>query len=70
MKMAEKMSFEQALEKLEGYAQTLSSPDVSLDESIKIYGESVKLIAQCQRMIERAKLKIEQVEAAPKEEEV
>ena len=68
--MAEKISFEQALDKLEGYAQALSSPDVSLDESIKIYGESVKLIAQCQKMIERAKLRIEQVEAAQKEEEV
>ncbi len=30
--MAEKISFEQALDKLEGYAQALSSPDVSLDQ--------------------------------------
>lgn len=41
------MTFEEALEKLNSIKDRLDSPEISLDESIKLYSESVKYTKIC-----------------------
>ena len=51
--MAKKeVSFEQALERLEEIADSLENGDFSLEESIKLYEEGVKLIKLCNAKLE------------------
>lgn len=51
--MAKKdISFEQALERLEGIADSLENGDFSLEESIKLYEEGVNLIKLCNSKLE------------------
>lgn len=54
-----KLTFEQAYEKLEKIAEKLNSNDISLDESIKLYEEGIKLSDYCTEALKKAKQKIE-----------
>lgn len=51
--MAEKLSFEQSMRRLEEIARTLEQGEVGLDESIELYSQAAKR-AVCQKKIERA----------------
>lgn len=53
------ISFEKALEKLEGIVETLENGELSLEDSLKTYEEGVKLANTCQEKLEKAKKTIE-----------
>lgn len=54
----EEMSFEAAVKRLEEVASALEREGVSLDESLKLYEEGVKLIRYCNGLLEGAERKI------------
>ena len=57
--MAEKLNFEAALAKLEESAQALKSGNLSLEESVKVYEESIKYYDFCSDFLKNARQKIE-----------
>jgi exodeoxyribonuclease VII small subunit len=57
----EELSFEEALQRLEAIVQQLERGDVPLDRSITLYAEGDKLRAQCQKRLEAAQARIEQI---------
>lgn len=59
--MAAKMTYEQAIARLEEIVGILGNGSVSLDESLKLYEESTKLTALCNSCLEKAKLKISEL---------
>ena len=56
--MAAKMTYEQAMAKLEEIVTKLDDGSLPLDESIKLFEESTKLASFCNTSLEKAKLKI------------
>ena len=57
--MAKKVTFEQALEKLEEIVSQIEEGEVSLEESIEKYAEGTKLIQQCRQILDAAEKKIQ-----------
>jgi exodeoxyribonuclease VII small subunit len=57
----EELSFEEALQRLETIVQQLERGDVPLDRSITLYAEGDRLRAQCQKRLEAAQARIEQI---------
>ncbi|MBO5201073.1 MAG: exodeoxyribonuclease VII small subunit [Clostridia bacterium] len=53
------LTFEEAYEALERITERLAQGDITLDESIKLYEEGVRLSKYCADMIEAARQKIE-----------
>jgi exodeoxyribonuclease VII small subunit len=56
--MENKVTFEQALNRLEEIVRKLESGAVSLDESIEIYQEGILLSKQCSDMLQEAEGKV------------
>lgn len=56
--MAAKMTYEQAMARLEEIVTKLNDGSLPLDESIKLFEESTKLASFCNTSLEKAKLKI------------
>lgn len=54
-----KMTFAEALEKLEEIVAEVEAGKVSLEESIEKYAEGIKLIKQCQSILDEAEKKIQ-----------
>ncbi|GAB4365300.1 MAG: exodeoxyribonuclease VII small subunit [Calditrichia bacterium] len=59
--MTAKMSFEQAMKRLEEIANLLESGELSLDDSIKIYEEGTKLIEFCESKLNEAAKKVQKL---------
>ncbi len=57
----ERLSFEEALKKLESIVEQLEDEDITLEDSVKLYEEGVKLSKFCTEILEQAELRIEQV---------
>ena len=57
--MAEKMSFEQALERIEEIVSQIEDGSVPLEESIDKYAEGIKLIGYCRGVLGDAEKKIQ-----------
>ena len=55
----EKMTFEQALGKLEKIVEQIESGKIGLEESIARYEEGIKLIKQCRAILDAAEKKIQ-----------
>ena len=55
-------TFEQKLEKSKQLLNQLLDPDITLEESLKLYENGIKEIKSAQKMIEEAKVKIELIE--------
>ncbi|MBN2823972.1 MAG: exodeoxyribonuclease VII small subunit [Campylobacterales bacterium] len=55
-------SFEAKLESSKEILEKLMSPEITLEESLKLYEEGIKNIKEAQNMIEKAKTKIETIE--------
>ncbi|MBQ4505735.1 MAG: exodeoxyribonuclease VII small subunit [Firmicutes bacterium] len=55
----EKMSFEEAVKRLEEGSEALRSGRLSLEESLKTYEDCVRYYGICKDMIENARQKIE-----------
>jgi len=63
MSEMERPSFEQALKELEDIVQRLEQEEVSLEESIELYQKGVKLSKKCSEILEKAELKIKEVQS-------
>lgn len=47
------MKLEESFEKLDEMLSELESPDISLEESFQVYQEGMKLLKQCNEIIDR-----------------
>ncbi len=56
---AKGMTFEKALDKLEGIVGELETGDLSLEASLAKYEEGIRLASACQEKLDKAKAKIE-----------
>jgi len=54
-----KGEFEKSLTRLEEVVKRLESPDLSLDEAMKLFEEGVKLSRDCQKQLEEAEGRVE-----------
>ena len=57
--MDDKISFEEALEKLESAVRKLRSQECTLEESLELYEQSVKYYEFCDAFLKDARQKIE-----------
>ena len=57
--MAKKISFEEALARLEDIARELEAGELSLEESLKKFDEGVKLAAFCNEKLEEAQQRVD-----------
>ena len=64
----ERPSFEEALRKLETIVKKLEDPEVTLEESIELYEEGMKLSKYCSETLEDAVLRIEKINTSPESE--
>ena len=55
-------SFESKLEESKKLLDKLMDPEITLEESVKIYEKGLKTVNEAQKMIEEAKLKVEIIE--------
>ncbi len=55
------MSFEDALQELEGIVDKLERGDVALEQSIAIYERGAALKSHCEAQLKAAELKVEQI---------
>ena len=55
--------FEEQLEQSRKILEKLMDPEITLEESVKLYEEGMETIRRAQKMIEEAKLKVEEIEA-------
>lgn len=53
-----KLTFEESIKRLEEIVRLLESGDVTLDESIGLYSEGVKLAHECNRKLDETEKKI------------
>lgn len=54
-----KIDFERSLGRLEQVVKRLESPELSLDEAMKLFEEGVKLSRECQKQLEEAEARVE-----------
>ncbi len=66
--MAEELSFEQALDRLEGIVQTLEAGGLTLEEAISLFEEGMQLAKICSQRLDAAELKISQLQTAIEQE--
>lgn len=59
--MANKMSFEENMQRLEQIVRTMERGDAKLDESLKLFQEGTELVAQCGKLLDEAELQIKKV---------
>ena len=57
------MTFEKSVSRLDEIIKLLSDGETSLEDSLKLYSEGAKLIGACQKQLDNARLKIEQLSA-------
>ena len=60
-----KMTFENALNRLEELVQQLESGEIPLEESIKSFDEGKKLVKFCLDLLDKADIKVKQLEESP-----
>ena len=53
-----KLTYEESYEKLEEILMKLESKNTSLDESLSLYEEGIKLFTHCNKLLDDAELKI------------
>ncbi len=60
--MDEKITYEQATQRLDEIVSILERNEVSLDESLALFEEGTKLTAFCTKKLNEAKIKITELE--------
>lgn len=58
----ERISFEDALKELETVVEKLNREDVSLEDSVRLYEDGLKLSGICSDILEKATQKITEIE--------
>ncbi|MBR5156282.1 MAG: exodeoxyribonuclease VII small subunit [Clostridia bacterium] len=56
--MAKAKSFEQSINELEGIVSALENGETTLDESLKLFEQGIKLSKSCQSMLNKAQQKV------------
>lgn len=59
--MEQKLSFEQALQRLEQVVRELESGDLKLDDALALFQEGVLLARQCSGQLDQAEARIEKL---------
>jgi exodeoxyribonuclease VII small subunit len=59
--MAKKMSFEEAMRRLDEIVKRLEEGDVPLEESMKLYEEGMRLGGLCRGILKQAEQRIERL---------
>ena len=59
--LEEEMTFEAALDKLEGIVEQLETGDLPLEESLKAFEEGIKLSRLCSQQLNDAELRVEKL---------
>jgi len=57
-------TFEEKLAHSKALLEKLMDPEITLEQSVKLYEEGLSTIKEAQKMIEDAKLKVETIEKA------
>lgn len=57
----ERLNFEKALARLETIVEKLDDESLSLEESLELYEEGIKLSKECSKTLEEAQLRIKKV---------
>ena len=60
----ESLSFEEGYNRLEQVIRRLEAGELSLDESVALYEEGMRLAKHCERQLDNAELKVSQLLAA------
>lgn len=60
----DKMSFEDSLEELEQIVERLERGEILLDDAISAYERGARLRQQCQKRLDEARLKVEQIRSS------
>jgi exodeoxyribonuclease VII small subunit len=55
------MSFEEKLQELENIVEKLEAGQLSLDESLSIFENGIKLVKDCNNMLKNARQKVEKL---------
>lgn len=63
-KERERLSFEEALNELDKIVQQLEKDDVPLNRSVELYERGVELSKKCSDLLEKAELKIKEVQSS------
>ena len=63
------ISFEQAMIRLEEITVLIENGNISLDESVKLYEEGVKLTGICETLLDNAQLKLSKFKGGVKNED-
>lgn len=58
--MSEKKSFETELDEAKELLKELSNPEITLEKSVEVYKEGIKKLDSASKMLEEAKLQIEE----------
>ena len=67
--MAKKIKFEDNLSKLGNIVTELEKDDIPLEKAVELYGEGLKLSAECRKQLDEARLKITEVNGTAPENE-
>ena len=57
----EDLSFEEALQELEGAVQRLVEGDLALEDALALYERGMRLVQYCSDLLDKAELQVEQV---------
>lgn len=58
MMATQKKSFEESIVRLEAIVKALENGEATLDESIELYSEGVKLVGECNKKLDETERKI------------
>lgn len=61
MAMSQTQTFEKNLEQLTSIIEKMEQQDVGLEESLKLYEQGIQLTRKCQKIIDDAEQKIQQL---------
>jgi exodeoxyribonuclease VII small subunit len=61
----EDLTYEQAFEEMEAIVQQLEAGQLSLDESLALFERGQALSARCQKLLETAELRVQQLAPRP-----
>ena len=57
-----KMSFEEAMQRLDAIVDAMESGEIGIEESIAKYEEAMKLAVHCRKVLEDAELRIQKIQ--------
>ena len=63
--MADKMTFEQSMLRLEEIVKTLEKGDASLDDALSLFEEGTALVKSCSRQLDTAEQKVVRLMKGP-----